>query len=161
MLFLDNGDPKATTAKVTSPSAQMPALQKQRQMRRWQYIKPQTASCCLMRASTEDNAFAKASRWDSEAPGLMKTVWVIPANYNRLQRSTPHGSTGSFWEDTGTILAWTTIALALTHPTLSTRGRMRRRGATRKSTLTRCPHCSGTSYTLHHAKGFRCRLQVC
>jgi len=32
----------------------------------------------------------------------------------------PPGSTGSFCEDNGMILAWVTIALALTHPVLPT-----------------------------------------
>jgi len=49
------------------------------------------------------------------------------------------GPTGSFREDDGMKLAWTTIALALTHPALPTRGRAQGRGATQRPTQTGCP----------------------
>jgi len=59
------------------------------------------------------------------------------------------GSTGSFHEDDGKKLAEAaSITLAPTHRTLPTRGRTRGQGATRKSTRTGCPPCSGTSYAL-------------
>jgi len=55
----------------------------------------------------------------------------------------PPGPTGSFREDDGMKLAWTTIALALTHPALPTRGRAQGRGATRRPTQTGCPPLLG------------------
>jgi len=63
-------------------------------MRRWRYIKLQTASCCLVRASAEDIAFAKAPRWDSVPRGLIKTSRVVPANHDCLQR---HCTSRAHW----------------------------------------------------------------
>jgi hypothetical protein len=72
------------------------------------------------------------------------------------------GSTGSFRKDNGMRLAGVvTITLALTHPMLPIWGRAWERGVTWRPTWTGCPPCSGTSYTLHCAKGFWCRLQAC
>jgi len=69
----------------------------------------------------------------------------------------PPGPTGTFRDDDGMRLAWTTIALALTHPTLPTRGRARGRGATRRPTQTGCPPLLG--HQLRSAR-LRCRLQT-
>ena len=70
----------------------------------------------------------------------------------------PSGSTGSFCEDNSIILAWATIALALTHPALPIQGRAQGRGATQRPIQTGCHPCLGTSYALHY---FWCRLQTC
>ena len=82
-------------------------------MRRWRYIKPQTASCCLVRASAEDVALVKALRRDMSTHGC--NPCGFPANDDRLQGLFTNGSTESFHEGDGMIFAGVaTFALALT-----------------------------------------------
>jgi len=39
-----------------------------------------------MRALVQDIILVKAPRWDSLAHSLVQSVWVVPTDYDRLQR---------------------------------------------------------------------------